>query len=176
MIFTSTSICRLAILIPFDPGSAFLCSDRVNSDTDYLFAATAKLCYIKQAINCIMEKIGSLKKVTLSIEAGTTPESMDLTPQPSLFEFIYGLGSKGLTPFEFQLADKTVDEEVRLQINGEQIPQVFQHLILPSIKIPEDVDVLYLRFRVMEIIPADQREVIKALAEIADCGDDCCGH
>ena len=123
-----------------------------------------------------MEKIESLKKVTLSIEAGTTPESMDLTPQPSLFEFIYGLGSRGLAPIEFQLADKTVEDEVRLQIRGEEIPQVFQHLILPPIKIFEGVDVLYLRFRVIKIFPADQREVIKALAEIAGCGDDCCGH
>ena len=123
-----------------------------------------------------MEKIGPLKKVTLSIEAGTTPESMDLTPQPSLFEFIYGLGTKGLTPIEFHLAEKTVGDEVRLQIDGKQIPQVFQHLIPPPIRTPEDVDVLYLRFRVTEIIPAEQREVIKALAEIADCGDDCCGH
>ena len=122
-----------------------------------------------------MEKIETLKKVTLSMEAGTTPEAMDLTPQPSLFEFIYGLGAKGLTPIEFHLADKTVEDEVRLQINGEQVPQVFQHLILPPIKIPEDADVLYLRCRVMEITPAEQREVIKALAEIADCGDDCCG-
>jgi len=123
-----------------------------------------------------MEKIEPLKKVTLSFEAGTTPESMDLTPQPSLFEFIYGLGARGLAPIEFQLADKTVEDEVRLQIKGEQIPQVFQHLALPPIRAPEDVDVLYLRFRVMEIIPAEQREVIKALAEIAGCGDDCCGH
>jgi hypothetical protein len=142
---------------------------------NYLSVATATPCYIKK-INPIMEKIGPLKKVILSIEAGTTPESMDLTPQPSLFEFIYGLGAKGLTPIEFHLADKTVEDEVRLQINGEQVPQVFQHLILPSINIPEDVDILYLRCRVMEINPAEQREVIKALAKIADCGDDCCGH
>ena len=123
-----------------------------------------------------MEKIGPLKKVTLSIEAGTTPESMDLTPQPSLFEFIYGIGARGLTPVEFQLADKTVEDEVQLQINGEQIPQFFRHLALPPIRTPHDVDVLYLKLRVMEIIPAEQREVIKALAEIADCGDDCCGN
>ena len=123
-----------------------------------------------------MKKIEPLKKVTLSLEAGTTPESMDLLPQPSLFEFIYGLGAKGLIPIELQLADKTVEDEIRLQINVEQIPKVFEHLILPPIKIPGDVNVLYLRLRVMEIAPADQREVIKALAEIADCGDDCCGH
>ena len=122
-----------------------------------------------------MEKIGPLKKVTLSFEAGTAPESMDLTPQPFLLEFIYGLGAKGLTPIEFHMTEKTVEDEVRLQINVEQIPQVFEHLVLPPIKIPEDVNVLYLKFRVMEIIPTDQREVIKALAEISYCGDDCCG-
>ena len=122
-----------------------------------------------------MEKIGPLKKVALSMEAGTSPEFMDLTPQPSMFEFIYGLGAKGLTPIEFHLADKTVGDEVRLQVDGKQIPQVFQHLIPPPIKIPEDADDLYLRFRVTEIIPAGRREVIKALAEITGCGDDCCG-
>jgi hypothetical protein len=143
---------------------------------DYPLAPSANPCYVEQSIDRIMEKIGPLKKVALSLEAGTTPESMGLTPQPSLFEFIYGLGAKGLTPIEFHLADKTVEDEVRLEIKVEQIPQVFEHLILPSIKIPEDVNVLYLRFRVMGVIPADQREVIKGLAEITDCGDGCCGH
>jgi hypothetical protein len=123
-----------------------------------------------------MEKIGPLKKVTLSMEAGTSPESMDLTPQPSLFEFIYGLGTRGLTPIEFHLAEKTVGDEVRLRIDGNQITQVFQHLIPPPINVPEDADGLYLKFQVMEIIPVDQREVIKVLAEISSCGDDCCGH
>jgi hypothetical protein len=143
---------------------------------NYPFAPSAKPCYVGQSIDRVMEKIGPLKKVALSIEAGTTLESTDLTPQPSLLEFIYGLGAKGLTPIEFHLADKTVEDEVQLQINVEQIPHVFEHLILPPIKIPEDVNVLYLKFRVMEIIPADQREVIKALAEISECGDACCGH
>ena len=56
------------------------------------------------------EKIGVLKKITLSVEAGTAPDSMDLTPKSAHFEFIYGLGTSGLTPFEIQLADKTVAE------------------------------------------------------------------
>ena len=122
-----------------------------------------------------MEKIGPLKKVTLSMEAGTTPESMDLISEPSPFEFIYGLGANGLTPIEFHLADKTVGDEVQLHIDGKQIPQTFQHLIPPPIKNPEDADGIYLRFQVLEIIPADQREVVKALAEISNCGD-CCDH
>jgi len=121
-------------------------------------------------------KIDNLKKITLSLEAGTTPDSKDLNPQSSEFEFIFGLGTAGLTPFEFELADKTVGDEVHLHINQEEMPQVFQHLILPPINIPEHLDSFYLKFRVIKVIPADQREVIKALAEIANCDDHCCGH
>ncbi len=122
------------------------------------------------------EKIDFLKKITLSIEAGTVPDSMDLSPQSSLFEFIYGLGSAGLTPFEFQLADKAVGDEVRLRINREEIQEFFQHLMLPPLNLPEKLDSFYLRVKIREVVPADQREVIKAMAEIANCGDHCCGH
>ena len=122
------------------------------------------------------ERIDFLKKITLSIEAGTVPDSMDLTPQSSLFEFVYGLGSAGLTPFEFQLADKAVGEEVRLRINREEIQEFFQHLMLPPLNLPEKLDSFYLRVKIREVVPADQREVIKAMAEIANCGDHCCGH
>ena len=121
-------------------------------------------------------KVDTLKKITLSLEAGTTSDSTDLTPQPPQFEFIYGLGTAGLTPFEFQLADRTVGDEVHLHIGHEEMPQFFQHLILPPIDIPDDLNSFYLRFRVIKVIPADQREVIKALAEIANCDDHCCGY
>lgn len=122
------------------------------------------------------EKIDPLKKITLSIEAGTTPDSMDLTSKSYEFEFIYGLGISGLTPFEMQLADKTVGEEIHLHITREGISQVFQHLILLPVTLPEHLDSFYLRLKITKVIPADQREVIKALAEMASCEDHCCGH
>ena len=122
------------------------------------------------------EKIEALKKITLSIEAGTAPDLMDLTPQSSQFEFIYGLGTSGLTPIEIQLADKTVGEEIQLHMSREEIPQVFQHLLLFSLNLPEQADSFYLKLKIKSVLQADQREVIKALAEIASCGDHCCGH
>jgi hypothetical protein len=122
------------------------------------------------------EKIDLLKKITLSVVAGTAPDSMDLSPQSSQIEFIYGLGTSGLTPFELQLADRTVGEEIQLDINREEIPQVFQHLLLLPLNLPDDLDSFHLRLKVMKVIPADQREVIKALAEIANCEDHCCGR
>lgn len=122
------------------------------------------------------EKIDLLKKITLSVEAGTASDTMDLTPESSQFEFIYGLGTSGLTPFEIQLADKTVGEEIRLHLNRQEIPQVFQHLIPFPLNLPEHLDGFYLKLKIMKVIPAEQREVIKALAEIANCEDHCCGH
>jgi len=122
------------------------------------------------------EKIEVLKKIILSVEAGTAPDSMDLTPQPSQFEFIYGLGTSGLTPFEIQLADKTVGQEVQLHMSREDIPQVFQHLVFFPLNLPEHADSFYLKLKIKSVLQADQREVIKALAEIANCEDHCCGH
>jgi hypothetical protein len=101
---------------------------------------------------------------------------MDLTPQPSQFEFIYGLGTSGLTPFEIQLADTTVGEEVQLHMSREDIPQVFQHLVFFPLNLPEHADSFYLKLKIKSVLQADQREVIKALAEIANCEDHCCGH
>jgi hypothetical protein len=122
------------------------------------------------------EKIEVLKKIILSVEAGTAPDSMDLTPQPAQFEFIYGLGTSGLTPFEIQLADKTVGQEVQLHLSREDIPQVFQHLAFFPLNLPENADSFYLKLKIKSVLHADQREVIKALAEIANCEDYCCGH
>jgi hypothetical protein len=129
-------------------------------------------------MNCKMEteKIEVLKKIILSVEAGTAPDSMDLTPQPSQFEFIYGLGTSGLTPFEIQLADKTVGQEVQLHMSRDDIPQVFQHLVFFPLNLPEHADSFYLKLKIKSVLQADQREVIKALAEIANCEDHCCGH
>ena len=123
-----------------------------------------------------MEKIDHLKKITLSVEAGTAPDSLDLSLQSPEIEFIYGLGVSGPTPFELQLADRTVGEEIQFPINREEIPQVFQHLLHLPLNLPDDLDSFHLRFRVLKVIPADQREVIKALADMANCEDHCCGH
>jgi hypothetical protein len=69
-----------------------------------------------------------------------------------------------------------VGEEIQFLINREEIPQVFQHLLLLPLNLPDDLDSFHLRLKVMKVTPADQREVIKALAEIANCEDHCCGH
>ena len=63
-------------------------------------------------MNQAHEKIDAFTKVTLSVEAGSTPSSLDLIPHGSRFQFIFGLGNNGLSPFEIQLAHKIVGDEV----------------------------------------------------------------
>jgi hypothetical protein len=124
----------------------------------------------------IKEKVGPLKKITLSWEAGRTSDYMDLTSGPKLFEFIYGLGPAGLSPFEYDLADKVVGDTINIRVKRDQIPEKFEHLEPLLFGFPMGYDTFYLRIKVIKINPADQKEVIKAMAETASCGDNCCGH
>ena len=122
------------------------------------------------------EKVGLLKKVNLSLEAGKIPDSMDLTPSPIRFDFIYGLGTEGLTPFEYELAEREVGETISLSVRRGRIPELFGHLwpFLPAF--PGDEETLYLKIHLLGLSIADQREVIKALAEAADSGGHSCDH
>lgn len=124
----------------------------------------------------IAAKVSPLKKIILELEAGSKPESMDLSPGPTLLEFIYGLGAEGLTPFEFELADMGEGDSVIIFIKKEELPEVCQHLQVPPLGITDEVESFYLKVNIQKIVQADQREVIGALAEMANCGDNCCGH
>jgi hypothetical protein len=112
------------------------------------------------------ESIGQLKKVGLMMEWGG---------QQSLFEFIYGTGPGGLSPFEFELAGKRVGHNLELHLARKDLAGFFEHLLPPPVL--EDVpEVFALTVRVVKIGQADEREVIKAMAEASACGSRCCGH
>lgn len=121
------------------------------------------------------DRVGLLKKIGLHIEAGTGPERMDLSHGQAPFEFIFGLGVEGLTPFEFELADKRVGEDVDIFIKEKDVSAFFQHLSIPSLRGTGGVDI-YLKVKIKTVAQPEPREVVGALAEIADCGDHCCCH
>jgi hypothetical protein len=127
-------------------------------------------------MNQKQETIGPLKKIGLLLEAGTGPGRTDLTAQPIPFEFIFGAGSQGLCPFEFQLSNRKEGDGLSLRIRGEELVDLFQHLPIPSLGVLESVGALYLKVKIMRISDADPKEVIKAMAEAGSCGDHCCGH
>jgi len=122
------------------------------------------------------ESVTYLKKVHLLIRAGTSLESSDLTSGTGGMNLVFGVGSQGLTPFEAQLADKPVGYQLDLQIPAEGLHAFFGHIFPPFRRLSDQPGTIFLNVQIDGITQADSREVVKALAEVANCGDHCCGH
>ena len=129
----------------------------------------------------IMSTVENLKKVKLSFKAGTSAETMDLTPKYPDFEFIFGIGQAGISPFEIALSNKKVGEEVTTLLQKSDFQRFFNHLYPPILDLFDGRDELYLTANVISVTEADNREVVKALAATAagcggGCGCGCDGH
>jgi hypothetical protein len=123
-----------------------------------------------------MEKVENLKKITLKLEAGASPQNMDLRLDNPDFEFIFGIGPSGISPFEYELVDKTEGQEVLIEIKKEDISNFFEHLHPPIIPIDDDLEGLFLKIIIQKIAAVDHREVVKALADVTAHGHGCdCG-
>jgi hypothetical protein len=122
------------------------------------------------------ESVTYLKKVHLLIQAGTSIHSSDLTAGVAEMDLIFGVGSHGLTPFEAQLADKPVGQQLDLQIPAGGLDVFFGHLFAPFRRFPGQPGTIFLNVQIDGITDAKSQEVVKALAEVANCGDRCCGH
>jgi hypothetical protein len=122
--------------------------------------------------------IHPLDRVRLTVEAGTAENRFDLTDAPIPLAFVFGIGLEGLTPFEFELSQKQVGEELRVTVHRESAPHFFRHLTLPllqGLQLPES---FFVKVRVLEAKPAPPREVIQAMASLSECrsGEGCgCG-
>lgn len=130
-----------------------------------------------------MNKVENLKKITLSFQAGTSPKTRDLTPKFPQFEFIFALGPEGMSPFEYELVDKTEGEEVLLHIQKQTFYTFFEHLNPPIRDLFDSREDVYLNAKIAAVAAADNRDIVKALAEMTahggsgcDCGGGCgCG-
>ncbi|UCF92755.1 MAG: hypothetical protein JSW39_00950 [Desulfobacterales bacterium] len=122
-----------------------------------------------------MQQVDNLKHITLSLAAGTTPEIIDRQPRFSAFEFIFGLSAAGMTPFEYVLVGKTEGDEVLLRVNQQDIPHTFEHLCRPLMDLCDGREAFFLKAKILKVRPADSREVVKALAQMAAHGDGDCG-
>ena len=130
-----------------------------------------------------MNKVENLRKITLSFQAGTSNDTMDLTPKYPEFDFIFAIGPDGMTPFEYELVDKAEGEEVLLHIHKQGFYNFFEHLNPPMWDLFDDCEDVYLKATIAAIATADSRDIVKAMAEMTahggggcDCGGDCgCG-
>ncbi len=130
-----------------------------------------------------MNTIKPMMKINLTFTARTGPEDRRIPLDHADFEFIFGIGSGGLTPFEYELADRTSGEEVGFLLRDHQRQSFFEHLYPPVVGLFIDYAELFLNARINSIEKAEGREIIKAMAEMTarsegggGCGGDCgCG-
>lgn len=126
--------------------------------------------------NIMYENPYNLKKLTLRLEAGTSPETMDLTDKPHRFEFVFGIGRNGLTAFESFLSQTPDEKETVFKIHRRKIHETFEHLDIPFLCAPNLPETFYLKSTVENTTPIESREIVKQLAEMTSCGCSCCGH
>jgi hypothetical protein len=129
-----------------------------------------------------MNKVESLQKIALSIKAGTSQYVMDLTPKYPKIEFIFGLGPAGMTPFEYELADRAAGDSVSFHVNRKNFHSFFEHINPSVIDLFDGRNDVYLQVCIDAVTPAENKEVVKAMAEMAahggvgcDCGCGCGG-
>jgi hypothetical protein len=128
-----------------------------------------------------MTKVENLKKITLSFQAGTSITEMDLNPKHPEFSFIFGLAPEGMTNFEYELVDKIEGDAISLHLNKNTLNSFFEHLVPPIWDLFDGRDEIYLNVKIKEIASAENREIIKAMADMTahgggegcDCGCGC---
>jgi hypothetical protein len=112
-------------------------------------------------------------KVSLSLipvhdtgPAGATP-----------FEFIYGIGTEGISAFEQALFGKTVGDTLSLRVEGNSMSTYFERLLCPLIDALGTNPPFTLNVEIRSVSPVSDRELVRALAQITDgCSGDCgCG-
>ena len=124
-----------------------------------------------------------MKKVTLSIiteSAGSEPRKGDSTGSPVIFEFLYGLASGRLCPFESALYDKREGESLSLDVSNAEAQEFFGHLFSPlrqALGLQIIPQTIALKISVTSVVDADSREVVQSLAQsTSGCGGSCgCG-
>lgn len=123
------------------------------------------------------EKIDALRKVRLRMEVVQEGQDKeDCVRGPLAYEFVFGVGSGGLSALEMAVQGKTEGDGMLLDVPEGGWDAFFEHLPIPG---PGFLD-LYanerLRLTVERVMPAEQREIVQAMAEGSACGSDCCGH
>lgn len=118
------------------------------------------------------QTIENLMKVTLNIDVTDLSVARDrLAP----FVFIYGVGASGITPFEKALYGKGVGDRIRLDVHPSTICETIGHLELPLNKPSGIMAPVSLEVTVVDVVRAQDREVVKAMADGGNCSDCGCG-
>jgi hypothetical protein len=115
-------------------------------------------------------RIENLMKVSLKMR--TDPQHPD---QAASFEFIYGVGPDGITPFEKALFGKGVGDHVQFDGDFFSGNEALGHLSMPLCEQTGIASPVAMQVTVQNVVKALDREVVKAMAFGGSCGDCDCG-
>lgn len=122
--------------------------------------------------------IGPLKKVSLVFTVGTESELKDLLAVPETLEFIFGIGTQGLTQLECVLDGKQSGDQGMIEINKDAMDDIFGHIIPCTNSFPVNAGHLFMHYSIIDITDASSQEIIKSMAKAGGdgCGGGCsCG-
>lgn len=121
-------------------------------------------------------KIENLMKVCLEIKNN---DPSDANRQGHAFEFIYGVGGGGITPFEKALFGKRMGDRMVFDVSPAEFCHAMGHL---AEALREQTGITAsgsLEAVVTNVTRAGDREVVRAMAaggSCSDCGCGCGGH
>ncbi len=119
--------------------------------------------------------VEGLRKVVVTIEAVAEAGGAGSGPPPKTAEFIFGIGTEGLTPLEAEIAGKRVGDAVSVSIPRPRIPAAAGHLCRHMPQVSQGDGPVLFRIRIDDIRRADNREIVRAMAELGGCSEGCCG-
>ncbi len=123
-----------------------------------------------------LEIIDNLKKVRLLLKALIEDEGSKSTGVEEPYEFIFGIGSEGLSPIEMKLRGLKRGDELTFETAKDKWRELFGHLHSPSLPGLEKNSQIALKISVEDVGPAEQREIVQAMSGATTCGSDCCSH
>ena len=126
------------------------------------------------------QAVDMLKKISLTYTAGTESDSRDLVRTPQKLEFVFGVGSEGLTGFEYALAGKAAGEAGQVEVGSGMFGEFFGHLLAAHEVFPAagiQPGRFFLQYEIDGISDTTPREIVKSMAgAVGGCEGGCgCG-
>ena len=99
----------------------------------------------------------------VTLRAGAAPGDMNRLPLPRPeLTFICGIGTGGMTPFEYLLVGRGPGDEICFRVRGPtDMEQFFEHVVLAFCAPFKDRDEVHFQVRLTGIEPADGREIVR---------------
>jgi hypothetical protein len=119
--------------------------------------------------------IAPLKKVSLVL-GNRSIKGDERAAGKRHYDFIYGIGSDGITPFEKVLFGKYPGDQIQLKLEAGPPTEIFGHLTCSIADMLNHIWPEHLDISIASVEPVGNRELVKAMAQTSGCLGGCeCG-